>query len=369
MNLFLFVSFLILCLAGVADTAYIFWRNKKSAQEPFICPLGHDCSVVTQSSWSNFLGIRNEILGMIFYLLMFVGSIFWFGFSSSVPLLSWLITAGLAVGVLFSIFLLGIQVFVLKNYCFYCLLSFLITLLLSIVGWFLIVPTLGGFGEIINSVVWISAWLPKIFLSLSFLLAIFLLYRFRKGKLSVSLGSVVKKISWAVVVFYVIFALFLTAVQYYLWFQDNLTKSFLETPAFISGQSASSGLGQWLFGGKLGYFLFYSWGRFWLGALLSLAAAFLWRLFLGVLKNHNERFFEEGDMEIGFLGALVCGWPNFLSFLVFTFILVVIFGFLRLILAGEKYTTLTWPFILSVLITLAGGYFWISSFGFGVLVV
>lgn len=92
--------------------------------------INENCNLVTQSKWANILGIRNEILGLIFYIFLLIGilaSIFLSNFAPEIYFLLFLTTG---LGVLYSIFLTSIQIFVIKNYCTYCLASSLLTLLL-----------------------------------------------------------------------------------------------------------------------------------------------------------------------------------------------------------------------------------------------
>lgn len=114
------ILFLLLALAGLADTGYLIYRR---GERPMICPLGEDCSLVLGSRWANWLGIRNETLGFIFYLIIFILALLGADFSLGLSLL-------ITLGFLYSLFLTGIQIFVIKNFCSYCLLSALINLLL-----------------------------------------------------------------------------------------------------------------------------------------------------------------------------------------------------------------------------------------------
>lgn len=119
---------MVLSVLGIVNASYLFWKHRQ--KKPLVCPLDHDCSVVTESKWSNIFGIRNEIIGGLFFLLLLVGVFV----ALLVPMLEamifliFLISAGGAL--LFSLFLVFIQKYVIKDYCFYCLLSALITLLL-----------------------------------------------------------------------------------------------------------------------------------------------------------------------------------------------------------------------------------------------
>ncbi|MBI3051714.1 vitamin K epoxide reductase family protein [Candidatus Woesearchaeota archaeon] len=123
--------FIVLSILGMANTGYLFWKHRRKG--PLICPLYHDCSVVTESKWSHIFYFRNETLGLLFYAFMLVGilaSIFLPSplFSARYTYRVLLLASG--AGVLFSIFLVYVQVKIIRNYCFYCMVSALLTLLL-----------------------------------------------------------------------------------------------------------------------------------------------------------------------------------------------------------------------------------------------
>lgn len=162
-------------------------------------------------------------------------------------------------------------------------------------------------------------------------------------------SSLAKSALW----FRILYAVLLTAAQYYIWAQDPFARSFLSMPARAPGGVVTRM--PWLFDTTFGYFLFYSWGRFWLGAVLSIGAALLFWSFLRVLRRKNQRFFIEGEPELGFLAALTVGWPNFVVFVPLLFIAVVGVSLVRLAVFREAYTTLGWPFLAAAAATLLWG--------------
>lgn len=130
-------SFIALSIGGIIDTSYLLYQHYK--KEPLVCPMDHDCSVVTESKWSKVFFVRNEVLGLSFYLVMLILimlSIFLPGFSSRIYLLLFILSA---LGVIFSIFLVYLQVYKIRDYCFYCLISAFLTLLVFINSILLIV--------------------------------------------------------------------------------------------------------------------------------------------------------------------------------------------------------------------------------------
>ncbi len=170
---------------------------------------------------------------------------------------------------------------------------------------------------------------------------------------------------WLVILaagFRLLYATFLTWGQYYLWKADSLTQTFLNSP--LSPEvPPPGGLENLpiLFQNPLGYFLFYSYGRFWLNVFLSLVAAAGFYLFLKFLKRYNGRFFLEGEVEIGFIAALSVGWPNFVLFVPAVLISVVLISIYRLVFLGEAYTTLGYPLLLGAILILIGELIAVSS--------
>ncbi len=128
------IILIVLSLIGLIDASYLWW--KYSQPEPLICPLGNDCSAVLDSKWATFLGVRNEILGTIFYagiLLLALGLYF---LPAQTALLVLLLKIGATVGLLTSIFLVGVQVY-MGNYCLYCLISAAVSTMIFVASFWL----------------------------------------------------------------------------------------------------------------------------------------------------------------------------------------------------------------------------------------
>jgi hypothetical protein len=115
------------------------------------------------------------------------------------------------------------------------------------------------------------------------------------------------------------------------------------------------------------YFAKYSLSRFWLNVALSFLFAFLFWLFLERLKRHRERFFEEGEVLLGTLAALIVGWPLQPVFVIAVFFSVVIISVFRSVAFKEMYTTLGGPFLLATLICLLFGLFLLHNAGWDYL--
>ena len=221
-------------------------------------------------------------------------------------------------------------------------------------------------------------WLPPVFFGIVFATAVFLyLSRHRLNVMgypardrSVSGG---KSLIVGSIMFRFFYAFLLTVSQYYVWSQDKFTQILLNSSLVqtipISGIFNKICQLPLVNCQKFGYFLFYSYGRFWLNALISVAVAFVFYLFLKSLQKHQARFFEEGEAELGFLSALIVGWPNFVVFLSLVFILVILISIFRRVFLKQFYTTLGWPFILAAFASLVLGSNLIAILGLGVLYI
>lgn len=112
-------------------------RNHKVKNTPLICPVGFDCHAVVHSDYSKFLGVPVEIFGLIYYFLISVAyfsSIFFYellpeaftGFMVVISLFAFI----------FSMYLIAVQIFILKKGCSWCIVSALIsTVIFILIVW------------------------------------------------------------------------------------------------------------------------------------------------------------------------------------------------------------------------------------------
>ncbi len=123
---------LIICLLGVAGffvAKHI--RNQKKKAKPFVCMVGFDCHAVVHSDYSKILGISVELLGMAYYALIAV-TYFLLLFSSSMlhVVFTSLVAFSSLLAFIFSLYLIAVQVFILKKGCSWCFVSALISILI-----------------------------------------------------------------------------------------------------------------------------------------------------------------------------------------------------------------------------------------------
>lgn len=117
---YLHLTSIILSLCGFFIALYIY--RKKRKKKPLICPLRSNCDVVVTSDYSKFLNIPLENIGMGYYgflailhtVLMVVGDS---------PLFSLIVLVFSGGAFLFSVYLISIQAFVLRQWCVWCLTS------------------------------------------------------------------------------------------------------------------------------------------------------------------------------------------------------------------------------------------------------
>lgn len=155
----------------------------------------------------------------------------------------------------------------------------------------------------------------------------------------------------AVIMFRFVLAGVKTGLQYYAWTLSDISRFMLPPHQSI------------------GVLLRYSWTHFWLNALISIGAALLFFVILKILRSYNPRFFETGEIELGFLMALVVGWPQFVIFVPAVFLMVVFMSIIRGIFLREPYTTLALPFFLGTVITFATAASIIATFDLIALVI
>ena len=122
----------ILGVSGFMVARHIF-KRKDNTEKPLVCPLKFDCHAVVHSDYSRFFGVPLETFGMIYYGLISVFYLFLIFLPGTLPviLVNSLIVLSL-IAFLFSIYLIFVQIFILKNGCFWCIISALISVLIFI---------------------------------------------------------------------------------------------------------------------------------------------------------------------------------------------------------------------------------------------
>ena len=123
-------SLIVLALLGIIDSSYLTWTHFR--KKPLVCPIA-GCEAVVESKWSRIFFVRNEILGLMYYAAVLVASILLFQglntIGTALNIKTILITMS-SISLLFSAFLVYVQARIIRSYCFYCLISAFINLLI-----------------------------------------------------------------------------------------------------------------------------------------------------------------------------------------------------------------------------------------------
>ena len=119
---------IILSLIGFSVSAYIFYSKKFN--RPLYCPIGENCDDVVKSKYGKTFGIENTIPGMGFYILVFayaIGSLLNRNVFKEMMIYYFIVGISFA-SVLFSLYLVYVQKFILKKWCVYCIISTIISI-------------------------------------------------------------------------------------------------------------------------------------------------------------------------------------------------------------------------------------------------
>ncbi len=108
-------------LGGFLLAGYI--HNKKSKKKKLICPLRSNCDDVINSDYSEIYGIKLEVLGMTYYAFIAIGYGLINNFSFLLGSISDLFFVFSFFAFIFSLYLISVQAFVLRQWCVWCLFS------------------------------------------------------------------------------------------------------------------------------------------------------------------------------------------------------------------------------------------------------
>lgn len=126
------VSLIVLSMLGIFDSGYLI--KKRVKKQPLTCPINGGCEKVVESKWNAIFFIKNDIFGLIYYLLILFLALYLFFISEKLLFLTKILSGA---SLLFSLVLVFIQAKIIKEYCFYCLISAFINLLIFVNVFFL----------------------------------------------------------------------------------------------------------------------------------------------------------------------------------------------------------------------------------------
>ena len=122
---------LLLSIVGIINALFLNWQYNRYLKTgtKMYCFLGENCSKVVGSEYGTHFGLKNEIIGITYYILIAA-----YGVASqylTIPIL--LTTIILIIGIIataFSIYLLYLQAYVLKTFCSWCLIAISVNFLI-----------------------------------------------------------------------------------------------------------------------------------------------------------------------------------------------------------------------------------------------
>jgi uncharacterized membrane protein len=114
------ILILILAFFGLADSVYL--AQHAATGEPLICSIGgFDCNTVAESKYSRVFGIPVADFGVLFYSTLFILAALELVLFDRV--LRRVLQGFAIVGILFSLYSVAVQVFLIQALCIYCIAS------------------------------------------------------------------------------------------------------------------------------------------------------------------------------------------------------------------------------------------------------
>lgn len=125
--------FILLLLSVVGACLAVYLIRKRAMAKAPVCPLKGDCKAVLSSKYSKTFFISNDVLGLLFYMIISVLSVAAiFNFKPN-ELWLFLIQFFVTPAAIFSAYLIYLQWRVIKSWCFWCLISAVIVWLMEII--------------------------------------------------------------------------------------------------------------------------------------------------------------------------------------------------------------------------------------------
>ncbi|MSS74169.1 vitamin K epoxide reductase family protein [Candidatus Pacearchaeota archaeon] len=110
---------ILLSVFGLLISSYIALTRLKNKR--VVCPINSiSCNNVLESKWSSTLGIKNDILGWIYYISIIIGIIL---VNQGYFAIEKIIIGASVISAFYSLFLILIQISIIKEFCFYCILT------------------------------------------------------------------------------------------------------------------------------------------------------------------------------------------------------------------------------------------------------
>ncbi len=133
-NIFL-IGITLVGFTGFLDSVYL--TAKRFVGGPIPCFVFTGCDTVAQSPYALLFGVPLSVIGMFYYLSVILLVVFYFGTKQQIAMKVFSLLS--VVGFLASVYFIYLQAFVIKAFCFYCILSAVTSTTLFVLGatiWF-----------------------------------------------------------------------------------------------------------------------------------------------------------------------------------------------------------------------------------------
>ncbi|QQG40599.1 MAG: vitamin K epoxide reductase family protein [Candidatus Levyibacteriota bacterium] len=122
----------VLSILGLIISAFLAYEYLQPAS--VVCPItGSGCETVRNSQYSSILGISIPHLGILYYLITAISSIYLIhNYHKMLDKFRFLINI---LALVFGIYLTYLEAFIIKAYCFWCVSSFIISILITVLSW------------------------------------------------------------------------------------------------------------------------------------------------------------------------------------------------------------------------------------------
>ncbi len=131
MNYGILSLLIVFLIIGIIISSFLIY--KRATKKQLICPINDSCNKVLESRYSHIFYIKNDAIGLLFYLFFLFLLLYFLFYSNNSSIILTIIKIISGIAVLFSAFLTYIQSKIIKAYCFYCLSSALINLFIFLV--------------------------------------------------------------------------------------------------------------------------------------------------------------------------------------------------------------------------------------------
>ena len=120
-----------LAAIGISETVYLI--RKRMAQEKPVCFLGGGCHLVLESKFNKLFGVHNDVLGLVFYIVISLITAFLVIWIEPMVWLDALAKILILGGVIMSALFTYLQWRIIKAWCFWCLMSAITVFLMAII--------------------------------------------------------------------------------------------------------------------------------------------------------------------------------------------------------------------------------------------